>query len=255
MNKNILFKAFLAGCVILVLSGCATTYNPATGRGEFIFINTNSEVSIGKSAASHVLKKYKLSENTKDLARINRLGEQVAKVSDRQDLDYKFYIIEDDSFNAFTIPGGHVYIFKGLYDILDDDELGCVIGHEIGHVAARHIVKKMQASLGYQILSTIALVAYAGNQEEKKRKAGYVAYAGATAFNLVSLGYSRKDEFEADALAIKYARLSGLNPDGMVGALAKLGDRQKKGLPVPYMFRSHPHTKERIERLQKLIKN
>jgi len=158
-----------------------------------------------------------------------------------------------DEVHAFTIPGGHVYIFKGLYDILDDDELACVMAHEIGHVAARHIVKKMQASLGYQLLSTIALATYVSTNEDRKKKAGYAAYAGATAFNLVSLGYSRKDEFEADALAVKYARLANIDPYGMARALEKLGARQKKGLPVPYMLRSHPHTQERVEKVIKLI--
>ena len=238
----------------VMLSGCATVYNPATGRNEVILINSESEAMIGKSAALQISQKYKLIETGKDLDRLKDIGSRIAAVSDRQDIEYSFYIIDDKALNAFTIPGGYVYIFKGLYDKLDDDELASVIAHEIGHVAARHIVKKMQASLGYQILSTIALIAYTKNvDDDKKKQAGYVAYAGATAFNLTMLGYSRKDEFQADELSVKYASSAGFNPYGMIGALEKLREQEKKGIPAPYILRSHPYIDQRITRLKKLI--
>jgi beta-barrel assembly-enhancing protease len=246
-------KYALLSLLILFCSGCATTYNPATGRSEAIFINTASEVAIGNSAASQIAQKYKLSDDRQALNRLESIGKGVAAASDRQDLDYKFYLIEDETLNAFTIPGGHVYIFRGLYDKLYDDELAAVMAHEIGHVAARHIVKKMQASMGYQLLSTIALVAYtSGQDDKKKRQAGYIAYAGATAFNLVQLGYSRQDEYEADELAVKYSKAAGYDPDGMRRALEVLKQEEKKGLPVPYILRSHPYIDERIERLEAL---
>lgn len=144
-----------------------------------------------------------------------------------------------------------MYIFRGLYDKLDDDELAAVIAHEIGRVAARHIVKKMQVSLGYQLLSTIALIAYTqGHDDKNKKRAGYVAYAGATAFNLVQLGYSRQDKYEADELSIKYSKAAGFDPDGMRRALEALRSEENKGIPVPYILRSHPYIDQRIERLK-----
>jgi predicted Zn-dependent protease len=238
--------------LILFLSGCATTYNPATGRNEAIFINTASEVAIGNSAASEIAKKYKISDDKQATNRLETIGSKVAAVCDRQDLEYKFYLIEDKTLNAFTIPGGHVYIFRGLYDKLDDDELAAVMAHEIGHVNARHIVKKMQASLGYQALSTIALLTLTKSQDDKKAKqAGYIAYAGATAFNLVQLGYSRQDEYEADSLAVKYSTAAGFDPNGMKTALEVLKSEEKKsGIPVPYILRSHPYIDQRIDRLK-----
>ena len=237
-----------------MLSGCATIYNPATGRKEVIFINSASEAIIGKNTASQISEKYRLIDSGKEIDRLNEIGNRVAVVSDRQDIEYKFYIIDDKKLNAFTIPGGHVYIFKGLYDKLDDDELASVVAHEIGHVAARHVVKKMEANLGYQVLSTIALITYAKNADDDKKKlAGYVAYAGATAFNLVLLGYSRKDEFQADELSVKYASSAGFDPHGMMKALEKLKDQDKKGIPVPYILRSHPYIDQRVTRLEELI--
>ena len=246
------FGLRFAGILLLlvVCSGCATTYNPATGRNEAIFINTSSEIAIGNSAALQIAQKYTISEDKDAIRRLDTIGKSIAASSDRHDLEYKFYLIEDKALNAFTIPGGHVYIFRGLYDKLDDDELAAVMAHEIGHVAARHIVKKMQASLGYQLLSTVALIAYTQGQDDKnKKRAGYVAYAGATAFNLVQLGYSRQDEYEADELAIRYSKAAGFDPDGMRRALEALRAEEKSGIPVPYILRSHPYIDQRIDRL------
>jgi len=128
------------------------------------------------------------------------------------------------------------------------------MAHEIGHVAARHIVKKMQASLGYQLLSTVALIAYSKNAGDDKRKtAGYVAYAGTTAYNLVALGYSRKDEYQADEISVKYTSSAGFNPHGMIQALEELKTQKKKGTSVPYILRSHPYIDQRITHLEELI--
>jgi len=251
-KKLLKFLTFLVA--LIILSGCATVYNPATGRNEVILINSASEAMIGKSAASQISEKYKLIDSGKDFDRLEEIGSRIAVVSDRQDIEYSFYMIDDKALNAFTIPGGYVYIFKGLYDKLDDDELASVVAHEIGHVAARHIVKKMQASLGYQILSTIALIAYTKDaDDDKKKQAAYVAYAGATAFNLTMLGYSRKDEFQADELSVKYTSSAGFDPNGMIGALEKLKEQEKEGIPVPYILRSHPYIDQRITLLKELI--
>ena len=236
--------------ILVFLSGCATTYNPATGRNEAIFISTPSEVSIGNGAAAQIAKQYTLSTNISDIQRLEKIGFKIANVSDRKDLEYKFYLVDDDKVNAFTIPGGHVYVFRGLYDLLTEDELAGVLAHEIGHVAARHIVKKLQASMGYQILSTIAVLAYSSDKESRQKKAAYAGYAGATAFNLVMLGYSREDEYEADMLTVKYTTLAGYPKKSMIDALLKLKAQEKKGTPVPYIFRSHPYMDQRIIRLE-----
>ncbi|MFH1868089.1 MAG: M48 family metalloprotease [Candidatus Omnitrophota bacterium] len=251
--KNLIFRILLTVFLAFTLLGCATTFNPATGRKELILIGTGTEKSIGNTSASQIKEKYTLSEGGPDLDRLKRIGQRVAEASDRKDLDYQFYLIEDKDMNAFTIPGGHVYIFRGLYDQLNDDEIASVMGHEIGHVAARHIVKKLQASLGYQILSTIALVTFTKDSDDAKKTGAYIAYAASTSFNLVMLGYSREDEYEADELGVKYARASGFDPRGLITSFEKMKEKEKKGSSVTYMLRSHPYLDERIKRIESML--
>lgn len=253
LKKSPLINTLIIFILSISLAGCATVYNPATGREEIILIDTRSEIAIGASSVTQLGNKYKLSESKQDLERLNRIGQKIALASDRQDLKYSFYLIEDKSLNAFTVPGGHVYIFRGLYELLDDDELACVLAHEIGHASARHPAKRLEAALGYQILSTIALAACQKKGEGQKKQTAYIAYAASTAFNLAMLGYSREDEFQADELAVKYSHKAGFNPRGMIGVFKKLGEKQEKGFPVPYILRSHPYLKERAVRTEEKI--
>ena len=111
-------------------------YNPATGREEFIMISTPSEVSMGKSVHQSIAQKYKFSNNPAQLERLRRIGERLVKVSDRKDYEYHFYLIAEDEMNAFTTPGGNIYVHTGLLDKLkSDDQVASVLAHEIGHCA------------------------------------------------------------------------------------------------------------------------
>lgn len=228
-------------CVILC--GCATIYNPATEKQEFIFITTPMEVALGSNVAMNISKEYKFIKTPAITDRVSQIGEKIYKVSDRQDLKYHFAVVEDKEINAFTMPGGYIYINSGLMDIVNDDELACVIGHEVGHVAARHITKKLQAQLGYDILMNIAL---------QKASASELQRAASITFDLVSLGYSREDELLADRLGAKYAYKAGYDPHAMITFLKKLKDIDKEEMGFVFL-RSHPYTSKRIEMMEKEI--
>ena len=109
----------LAVILCLSLLGCATAYNPATGKKEFILISTQEEIALGSDIHKQLKTQYKLSNDWKQTQRLGRVGQKVAAVSDRQDYEYHFYLIEkDDELNAFTTPGANIYVFSGLMDKL-----------------------------------------------------------------------------------------------------------------------------------------
>ncbi|MFC1624693.1 M48 family metallopeptidase [Candidatus Omnitrophota bacterium] len=229
-----------------VLSGCATAYNPATEQNEFIFITTPAEVSLGKMISGKVSRQFKFSEDKEKIDRAVEVGNKVASVSDRQDLEYYFKVIEDESLNAFTTPGGYIYINSGLIEETSDDELACVIGHEIGHVAARHAAKKLQAQIGYDILMNIA--------SRKGGGLGDLQRAASISFDLISLGYSREDELLSDRLGVKYAYKAGYDPHAMVTFLEKLKGKKDEKLGFVFL-RSHPYASQRINVLKEQIPN
>lgn len=229
---------------VMLVSGCASlgTYNPATGRNEFIFISTPAEISMGQDIHQQLKKEYKFSTDPARLARVANIGRKLSQVSDRQDLAYQFYVIEKDEVNAFTVPGGSIYVFTGLMDKLSsDDALAAVLGHEIGHAAAKHTVKKFQAATGYNILGTILL-----SQLQLEAQARQLVSQGSGALmGLIFSAYGRGDEYEADRLGIKYLHYAGYDKQGMVKTLEVL-DQESKGDNIPVILRSHPYAKDRI---------
>lgn len=236
INSSIIISTL----VFFLLSGCVTIYNPATQRKETLLIDTQSEVELGKDLDSQIQRKLKILRDWRMQSRLEDIGRRVAGFSDRQDLSYHFRIVQDKELNAFAIPGGFIYVNSGLMDIATDDELACVLAHEIGHIAARHSVKKLQAALGYQLIIGIAL-----NASGKET----VTQAMNIVFDVVSLGYSRKDEFLADKLSVRYAKRAGFNPYGMITFFEKLKqEAKKKGPNFNLVFlSSHPPLEERIK--------
>lgn len=234
--------------IALLLSGCVTIYNPATQRKETLLIDTESEVALGRNMDRDIQKRLKILRDPQMQYRLNNIGSKVVTFSDRGDLNYYFSIVKDKDLNAFAIPGGFVYVNSGLMDISTDDELACVLAHEIGHIAARHSVKKLQANLGYQIIMGIVLGA--GGGRSMTRAINIV-------FNLVSLGYSRQDESLADRLAVKYAIKAGFNPYAMLTFFEKLKkEAERKGPNFKLVFlSSHPPIEERIKNVKVEIEN
>ncbi|MCX5703893.1 MAG: M48 family metallopeptidase [Candidatus Omnitrophica bacterium] len=232
----------LSFCAIL-LSGCVTIYNPATEKRETLLIDTPGEISLGRDMDKQLQYKLKILQDPQTQPRLDSIGSRVAGASDRQDLAYAFRIVKDKELNAFAIPGGYVYLNSGLLDVASDDELACVLAHEIGHIAARHSVKRLQTVLGYQLIMGIAL-GISGQQA--------MGSAVDVVFNLASQGYSRNDEFLADKLSVRYSRKAGFNPYGMVSFFEKLKKEAQKRGPnfTPVFLSSHPPIEERIKKVE-----
>jgi len=227
----------LASCIFL--SGCSTEYNIVTGKEETFYYSTDKEVQIGKAISREAEKEYKLVDDPLIQKRVEDIGKKIASVSDRKEIDYSFKVLDDEEVNAVSLPGGFVYITKGLIDKVDnDDELACVLAHEVGHIVARHSIKKLQALQGYSILRI--LVAQAPG-------AGVVGNAADAAFTELLLGYAREDELLADQLGTRYAKLAGYDPHSMIKFLQKLQEinRRKPLMPRSY-FKTHPYVPDRI---------
>ena len=239
----LLFSFFIGGCASL------GTYNPATGRNEFIFISTPAEVNMGRDIHAQLQQEFKFSSDPRKLERLNRIGQRLAQVSDRQDFEYHFYLIDKDELNAFTTPGGNIYMFRGLIDRLtSDDQIAGVLGHEIGHSAARHTVKKFQAAVGYNIVGSILL-----SQLQLENQAKQILTQGSdVVMNVIFSAYGRQDEYEADRLGIKYMHYAGYNMQGMIETLELL-ERESKGPNVPVILRTHPYLKDRIIKVKEEI--
>lgn len=236
-----------ASCLLLtpLISGCATVYNPATGQQELILIDSVSELSLGSRVSASIDREYRLSEDPRYSERVNSIGQNIAAVCDRRDIPYHFKVIKDSEVNAFSTLGGYVYVFTGLIERVNDDELACVLAHEVGHIAARHSVKKLQVDMGYNILMSIAFAKGANADLQK---------AIDITFELASLGYSREDEFLADRLAVRYAYKAGYEPDAMISFMEKLGELEKEKVVIaPIFLRSHPYLKDRINKVRNEI--
>ena len=236
---------------IMVTAGCATVYNPTTQREEHIFIDSRMEAQLGRSMSENIIKQEEqpLRDSAKQLF-VNRVGNKIALVCDRRDIIYHFMILDNPNFNAFALPGGYIYIYSGLFNKIDESELAAILAHEIGHVAAKHAVKKMQSALGYNFLIGLAL---AGLGQKSPAWTQEISRASDIVYDLLSRGYGREDELLADKLAVKYLRSAGYDPYGMVRALELLKKDKGPSGRIFEVLSTHPRMEERIRKVKEEI--
>jgi len=229
-----------------ILSGCSTEYNVVTGKEEFYFYSTDKEVQIGKSIAKAVESEYKLVDDPLVQKRVQDIGKRIAAVSDRKEVDYRFKVLDEDEVNAFALPGGFIYVNKGLLEkVSSDDELAGVLGHEVGHIVAKHSVKKLQTSIGMAGLNLLGAVAKADRRTARNTS---------IAITELMMAYNRQAEFEADKLSVTYLKEAGFDPKAAVSLIDRLLDRRLKGdIHKYYYFRTHPYPSERRAMLNKEI--
>jgi predicted Zn-dependent protease len=234
-----LFLSCLLCIVPCVLSGCSTEYNIVTGKEETYFYSTEREIKMGQSISEEVEKQYKLAQDPLLMNRVELIGKKIAAVADRKDVDYHFKVLDDEEVNAVSLPGGFVYINKGLIDkVANDDALAAVLAHEVGHIVSRHSLKKLQAIMGYSFLRLLAMPIPQG---------GEIGAAADAAFTELILGYSRDDELLADQLAVRYARLAGYKPEAMISFLKTLQEvNRRKPLQPRSYFKTHPYVPDRV---------
>ena len=246
-------KILLAGLCLLSLAGCAQ--NPVTGQQDFVMMSEAQEVAIGRRDDAVVRKQYHVYPDKALQDYINRVGQRLAKDSDRPNLQYHFTVLDSPEVNAFALPGGYVYITRGILAYLNSEaELAAVLGHEIGHVAARHGVRQQSAAEAANIGLSIASIFV----PEINTNVGY---------NLSNLlggallsGYGREHELEADRLGAKYMARADYDPQAMIKVLSLLKEqeefdavvaKQEGRQPNHYhgLFASHPDNDTRLKQV------
>ncbi|HEX8746777.1 MAG TPA: M48 family metallopeptidase [Pyrinomonadaceae bacterium] len=206
-------------------------------------LSERDEIQLGNQLDIEIRKKAQIV--TEGQERVNRVGSRVARASQRPNLVYRFHIIRDKEINAYSAPGGHIYITTALLALANDDELASVLSHEVGHVVARHSLKTIQQS---QFLGGIAdligsVTGVAGDA------AGQLGKAAAT---IVASGllasHNREEEREADYLGVNAMAKAGFDPQGMITMFQKL-QRMSRTNPslMGSLFSDHPDVQERIE--------
>ncbi len=234
--------------LLLTLAGCAT--NPVTGSPNLVLMSEEQEIALGVKTHEAVLKQYQVYDDPELQEMVNRLGQDLAARSHRSHLNFTFTVLDSPQVNAFATPGGYIYITRGIMAYMNnEEELAGVLGHEIGHVTARHSVRQHSAqtvaglgSIGMAILFGDRAATQMSSQLGKA---------------LVS-GYGRNHELEADRLGAEYLAEIGYDPEMMLGVVGILKDQEEfekkraadeNRQPRTYhgVFATHPRNDQRLK--------
>jgi len=234
-----LHPIFLALGAILTLTSCEYV-SPLIQDANIISVA--DEVQAGKQMQNEVAKTMKIIEDPALTTPVRTIGNRLVSTLPNKDFNYQFFVVADNSPNAFTIPGGSIYVHTGLMQFVDDEhELAGVLAHEIGHAYERHPAKSMTRQIGLaQLANRIS-----ANSNIIKQMALKVAGTGALNY------YSRSDEAESDRIGFELLRRAGYRQDGLTRFLQKLTQLQN-GKQTPAFLSSHPPTPERVAALQAL---
>jgi predicted Zn-dependent protease len=256
--SSLLCAALLAGCG-------SQTINPVTGESERSVMSEEREIAEGRKAHQQVLKEYGVVDNPRLQAYVNDLGQGLARLSHRDHLRWHFTLLDSPEINAFALPGGYVYVTRGIMAYLDSEaNLAGVIGHEIGHVTARHgaqrATREQDAGLGLLAASVLGAVlesrgiSGAGkltDQVSQTVAAGYIA------------SYGRDQELQADGLGAEYLARTRYDPRSMIEVINVLKNQelfaaeqaQAEGRPAPApgnWLASHPSNDQRLQMITQL---
>lgn len=227
----------------------ALTGSMAIAGGCAPAISTQQEVQLGTQYAAEINRQLPIVQDAAIHRYINQLGNTIARRADRRGIDYTFYVVNSDAVNAFAVPGGYIYINRGLIERAQNmSELAGVLGHEVGHVVERHGIEQMQrmqrAELGVN-LAYILLGRPPGQVEQVGLQLGAGAFFAS---------HSREAERDADARAVEYMVEAGIDPRGIPRFHEELlQERQRNPSRVEQWFSTHPLSEERIENTRQAI--
>ena len=239
----------LAAAAIAALLTLQCSVNPATGERELSLVSESQEIATGRDADPQIVAQFGLYPDESVQRYVADLGARLAARSERPDLPWTFRVLDDPLINAFALPGGYIYVTRGILAHLESEaELVGVLGHEIGHVTARHSASQMSKSL----LAQIGLIAGAIADPEAAQEYGGLAQQLA---GLLFLKYGRDDERQADRLSVRYSLAAGFDPNAMLGVFETLervsqaSDRSR----LPGWASTHPSPENRTRLIAEVI--
>jgi predicted Zn-dependent protease len=242
--KNTLYALIVLFTFSSIFSSCAR--NPVTGKQEFMLLSEGDEIKMGKQTDASVVQMYGVYDDD-DLAKyLDELGQKMAKISHRPQLKYEFKVMDSPVINAFAVPGGYVYITRGIMAHLNNEaELAGVVGHEIGHITARHSAQKYSetylANLGLGVGSMVSK--------------DFAMFAGLAAqgLGLLFLKFSRDDERQSDVLGVEYSTKVGYDAREMANFFHTLDKMQSKSEQggLPDWASTHPNPADRVVSVRK----
>lgn len=224
---------------MLLLSSCGV--NDATGRSQFNIVSEEEELKIGAQADKVIRQQYGVYPDADLQNYVDQIGQRIVAVSGRNDIPYYFTVVDSPILNAFALPGGYIYVTRGLlYNMNSESELAFVIGHEISHVAAKHGAQALSKRRGIIAASVLASLVF------KKGADKYSDWVN-LGVGLAVQGYGRENEFEADEFGVQYAYDAQYHPEAYTDFFETLLDRQTRTPSwMEGLLASHPPTDERI---------
>ncbi|MEW6332121.1 MAG: M48 family metalloprotease [Pseudomonadota bacterium] len=246
--QGFLIPLLLAAAAASFTSGCAT--NPVTGTPDLVFMSEAKEIQLGNSYDGKVRSQYGIYADPALQAYVQEIGRKLAAQSHRPNLEYHFTVLDSDQVNAFALPGGHIYITRGILAYLDSEaELAAVLGHEIGHVTARHGVRQHAAATTTGVIGAV-LGAATGIQATQDLFSVFG--------NAMLSGYGRDHELESDRLGAEYLARAGYDPQAMIRVVGVLKNQEEfekkraeaeKRAPQIYhgVFATHPSADQRLQ--------
>ncbi|SHF61661.1 Putative Zn-dependent protease [Microbulbifer donghaiensis] len=246
------FNKILTCALIAASAGCA--FNPATNRPDLVLMSEEKEIKIGQEMHQKLVESTPIYNDPVLNAYIEHVGQKVAAASDRPEIKYHFTIIDSQDINAFALPGGYVYINRGLLTYLHSEaEMAAVLAHEIGHITARHAVRQKTAATGAGVASVLSVLVTGSGV------VGDVANLWSTA---AVKGYGRDMELEADRFGAQYMYNAGYDPQAMINVIGLLKDQEtfsrrrarlegKKQQTYHGVFSTHPRNDIRLQEVVK----
>jgi len=224
----------------------ACAYNEALGRNQLVFIDDGVLVQQSQAAWAETLRTQKLSNNAAQNARVRRVGDRIVQAANLTNRHWEYAVFDDSTPNAFVLPSGHMGVTTGLLAIAkNDDQLAAVIGHEVGHVIARHAAERASTT------QTTGLILGAVQSQAGDYSQAVQAFGGMGAQLGVLLPFSRSHELEADRLGVDYMAAAGYRPSESLALWRAMAEGRQAG--TPEFASTHPSDQTRLMQLQLYI--